>query len=361
VAGTSLRRKAVQLRKRLLFAAVVTLLCLAVVEVLLRIGGVAQTTAEQLFSDVYDVNYAMVPHAMNPWTDVEEFLNGSGFRGHDVDPKKKPGTYRILSVGDSTTFGTNVRVEQTYMYLLGDMLRGRGLPVEMINAGMPGSSLWKQAIMIEKRFRNYEFDLVVLYTNYGYRRDYLELRKFMEEHRLRMQVRDGLARLHLYKLLRLWLRPPDFARHASQYGDLEGFVNSIDDANTRKLISHYTEQDLKRIKARCDKLGVPLLVVPLLSRGVFHDAMAVKAEPGSPWWRFHYLQAQSAAHTGVVARRLGLMVVDASDEFLKAYYRREMFLDDCHFSPAGHDVLARMLAEAVCEQNLLPAPCAPGG
>jgi hypothetical protein len=359
LARTSLKRRYYQIRRRLLFAFVAVVLVLAAAEVAIRATGLAETRGESLFSDIYDVNYAMAPHAMNPWTDVEEFLNGSGFRGHDVDPKRPPGVYRILSVGDSTTFGTNVRNEQTYTYRLGEILRDRGVPVETINAGMPGSTLWKQAIMLEKRFREYEFDLVVLYTNYGYRRDYLELRRFMEENRLRLQVRDGLARLHLYRLLRLWLRPPDFSKRAGQY-DLEGFANGLADPALREEVSRYTERDLRTIKARCDALGVPLVVVPLLARGPFQDAMKQGLAPGSKGFRWLYGTDNSAAGVGRVAKRLGLITVAPEDAFLAAYVRDEMFLDPVHFSAAGHTVMAGVLADAVCRMNLLPRPCRSG-
>jgi lysophospholipase L1-like esterase len=74
----------------------------------------------------------------HPEFSVPVRVNALGFRDREVGPKD-PGVFRILSLGDSFTFGTGVPVEETYSRLLEEEL-ARAVPgrrFEVINAGTP--------------------------------------------------------------------------------------------------------------------------------------------------------------------------------------------------------------------------------
>jgi lysophospholipase L1-like esterase len=62
-------------------------------------------------------------------------------RGADFESSPKPGTFRILAVGDSITFGWGVEDDESWPYQLGVELRRRGHPVEVINAGVPANPI----------------------------------------------------------------------------------------------------------------------------------------------------------------------------------------------------------------------------
>ncbi len=68
----------------------------------------------------------------------EHHLRGPAF---DVQPP--PGTWRIVCLGASPTFGWGVEEAATYPTLLGDRLRAQGIPVETINGGVPGYTSWQ--------------------------------------------------------------------------------------------------------------------------------------------------------------------------------------------------------------------------
>ncbi|MCM8776619.1 MAG: hypothetical protein NC930_09795, partial [Candidatus Omnitrophica bacterium] len=112
----------------LVLGIIVSLLCL---ELLLRTG---------LFVPTFDMNGLKIQlsprclYKIKPGS--REDINRFGFRGKNFDPRrKKPGVMRILFLGDSFVFGTNVAEKDSIPRVLGDML---GSSYEVINMGVIG-------------------------------------------------------------------------------------------------------------------------------------------------------------------------------------------------------------------------------
>lgn len=356
-----MRRFVLRHRRRLVFAALAVVLFFGLGEIVMRGGGWAELPAERLFSDVFDIHYTMRPGAANPWTETLEFLNAAGFRGPEVPQQRQPGTARILCLGDSTTFGMGVEYEQTYTVRLAEALTRRGVPVEVINAGMPGATLWKQVVMYDAHLWRWQPDLLVLYTNYGYREDYLALRRRMESRPALWTVRSALARLHSYRWLRNRYFPPVHDESdENQYGPIR-FIAQDPDAELTRQVRHYTVRDLETLRDRCAAQGAKLLVLPLLAREPLEYAKAQGWSPGSrefaQWQRGH----NGATLVGDVARGLELDVLDPADAFLASYHAVgvPLFWDLVHFNAAGHALMADVLTDEICRRTLLPAACTP--
>jgi lysophospholipase L1-like esterase len=82
---------------------------------------------------------------------------------HEIPRAKPPGETRILFLGDSCTFGTGLLHHEGFVDRVEQRLRARyGLPVECINAGVPGYSLFQGWRFLETRGLGLEPDLVVL-------------------------------------------------------------------------------------------------------------------------------------------------------------------------------------------------------
>ncbi|MFM7143651.1 MAG: SGNH/GDSL hydrolase family protein, partial [Alphaproteobacteria bacterium] len=67
-------------------------------------------------------------------------INNHGFRGEDFEIEKPPGTFRILTLGASSTFGYHDRDEETYpVFLEQDLQRVAppGVRVEVVNFAIP--------------------------------------------------------------------------------------------------------------------------------------------------------------------------------------------------------------------------------
>ena len=81
-------------------------------------------------------------------------INSFGFRGKNFNLIKPPNTIRILCLGDSTTFGVGgLDNEDTYPFLLEKILNeSKNLNnFEVINAGMPGSTVYEGYILLKQR------------------------------------------------------------------------------------------------------------------------------------------------------------------------------------------------------------------
>ena len=69
--------------------------------------------------------------------------NSLGFRDLEFAAQKQPGELRILTVGDSFTFGSGVQLADSWPQLLEGLLRAeREGPVEVINGGFAAGSHW---------------------------------------------------------------------------------------------------------------------------------------------------------------------------------------------------------------------------
>jgi len=137
-----------------LILAIVTLL---LAEFALRLSGLVSTEGAHTASEsVFD----KIPGMFEPDQHVTErprpelvhriSINSLGFRGEQVALEKSPGKFRILCLGDSFTFGSYVNDEDTFPHLLGEKLRRQGMSVEVINAGVGGTTIVDQAYFLRK-------------------------------------------------------------------------------------------------------------------------------------------------------------------------------------------------------------------
>ena len=96
-------------------------------------------------------------------------VNDMGLRGPEVARKKSPRDLRVACFGDSCTFGSHVRLEDTYAWLLQESLQ-KELPnrrVQAILAGLPGFSSYQSLMLFQKHIAARKPDITVLYIG-GY-------------------------------------------------------------------------------------------------------------------------------------------------------------------------------------------------
>ena len=93
---------------------------------------------------------------------VEHAVNSRGYRGPSRPVEKRPGTLRILLVGDSYTFGVGMPEEDTIAAQLEDALGAFSpRPVEVLNFGVPGANLEEAFEQYERFASRWKHDVVL--------------------------------------------------------------------------------------------------------------------------------------------------------------------------------------------------------
>jgi len=144
---------------------------------------------ESRFADVYQggpnmgeyvpgatmkVVYATNPRGyFDPDNGVLAKINTLGFRGPDVEEVKPPGTYRVLGLGDSFTFGEGVRDEDTFLRRLERSFNGKGhgpTKYEFLNTGVQGYNTRDEVLYFERLWLKLSPDAVLIsfYLNDAY-------------------------------------------------------------------------------------------------------------------------------------------------------------------------------------------------
>ena len=95
---------------------------------------------------------------------VEAAINTSGLRGPEIASPKPRGSFRVLCVGDSFTFGEGVREEDTFVARLRTLLGcgGDGARCEVINCGVSSYNTADEIAYLENVWVNLEPDLVLI-------------------------------------------------------------------------------------------------------------------------------------------------------------------------------------------------------
>ncbi len=165
------------MKKKLLLSLVSFLFTLLLVEVAARVwlnnfadpeqlsyyGTFEQIEASQklLYARHHYLQYILSPN----YEVGENKHNSLGYRGDEVIVPKPEGVYRIVAIGESTTYTSSVEdYRLSYPNQLQEILRGDGYPfVEVVNAGVPAYSSWEGLINLEFRVLDLEPDLIIVY------------------------------------------------------------------------------------------------------------------------------------------------------------------------------------------------------
>ena len=148
----------------LAFSAFVFSLCLAVFEIILRLNHYGNLEIYEADPQLY---WKLKPN-QDCFTKVNRLpvhVNSHGTRGPEFATEKPADTIRILSLGDSRTFGWGLADEETYSRRLEQLLQknlGGGKKVEVINAGVNAWSYPQMQVYLREFGLKYKPDFVVL-------------------------------------------------------------------------------------------------------------------------------------------------------------------------------------------------------
>ncbi len=288
-------------------------------------------------------------------------INSHGLRGGDL-PDKAANEFRILSLGESTTFGANVAEEDTYSARLEDFINAAA-PVDrvvrVINAGVSAYSSFQGLKYLELYGLDLQPDLVLIYFEVN---DYLpstlrsygfdETSSYLSDaalHRTRTHslTRDVIRRSKLltllhyryaaYKMRRMSRQdlPNPLSQIALHRPDLlanrlaterEGQVTrtTFNESHLGQRVSEVERSEiLASFQARCTQEGVPLVVIhPSYRDSQPHTCVLT-----------HFCQSQAIP----LLDAFGSLHPDSLDA-------GALFLDELHPNREGHRRLAKDLA-----------------
>jgi len=169
-------------RQRLKFVGLSLVLAVSLVlglEIWIRLGGYdrAELSSPLMPGDFVLVHqeddelfYAPKPNLDNvEWEGFHVSTNSHGLRGAAELGPKQPGEFRILSLGESSTFGDKVNDDETYSFLLEEHLKAydSARPFCVLNAGVCAYSSFQSLKYLETRGLALEPDMVLFYHEFS--------------------------------------------------------------------------------------------------------------------------------------------------------------------------------------------------
>jgi lysophospholipase L1-like esterase len=245
--------------------------------------------------------------------------NSLGLRGPEVGASRAG--FRILALGDSTTFGLGVDDDQTWPAVLERLVREKtGRPVEVINGGVPGYSAFQGMRYLRERGVAFDPDLVLATFGFNDADSWSSRSDF--------QTAWLLA-------ARRWERP---LLHSRFYAWLKGLYGSgaqvpFSPARRPRLSEQEFDRVLLQIRDTCASRRIPLVLVIWPYATQSGDSRLVFYQP---------LVAAFGAKNVVP-------VVDLVGSF--AQREGPLFFDHVHANPAGCRVAAEALAP-VCLESM---------
>lgn len=270
-------------RRTFLFAITAILLLLFSIELLLRgvsYLGIVQMARPETVREAWaeagwrvdkDLNWALIPNHTSTRGGADCRTNSRGLRDQEIPLAKPSGTYRILVLGDSTVLGFAIPFEKTFSEQLETLLNEQesGYSFQVINAGVPGYSLYNCLTYLKRDGIHFDPDLVIVETNFNDRRyilsdEYEDGKQFYHKFYYRLRVREVLGYTYLYRSIRsilintLVLSQQDLLDTGDfdyEEFDLENISCRVEPGRYRKLL-----QDTIGFLAQRD---IPLILVPL--------------------------------------------------------------------------------------------------
>jgi hypothetical protein len=258
-------------------------------------------------------------------------INGLGFRDSREYALEKPsGTFRILVLGDSVTFGHGATFETTYPYLLEKRLEAWRPDVrwEVWNLGVPGYNTRQELVYLQEVGRQYQPDLVVIgfYPNDFTGNDETPpgLVRSAASALLRLGQRH-LYSIEFYKRVYLTARwtlshDDDVRRrltHLQDEADLATPINAVESAPEQQLtaVDYYSDEDVRSFVC----IGVP--PIDASKRGELAERIEARAPEVRPWLdavRELQALARSGAHRIVFFINIAPETCGDQDRFYNA-------------------------------------------
>lgn len=300
----------------------------AVLEVVLRIAGYGNL-------EIYDpdpILYWRLKPNQNCFTKIDRkpvHINSLGTRGPEFSPAKPPGTLRLISFGDSKTFGWGLTEDESYSGVLREMLQahvGASRKVEIINAGVNAYSYPQMHLYLRNIALQYQPDIVLLadanlWTQFSEDNSPEFVQSFMR----RVRLKNLLRRFATYHYVVEYKLQKVYERTRTKFIPI--------DPKTDALFKEQQKQDpdaffRRHIEGFChvaisNRVQPVLIFIPTLD-----ELKGTNVATG--------LRAKRQ-----VSREIGVPLVDLSDELKPQGQSLYLDADPVHLNVEGNRIIAR--------------------
>ena len=320
------------------------------------------------FEEARYIQYKLKPHievdASNPFNRMELrkgktfrlVSNGRGFRTREFE-SKPPGVTRIVTIGDSSTFGWGVEPEYTFQHLLEERFTRHGseTPIEVLNLGISGHTSRHGLGLFEHYVRDLEPDvLIVSYGANDARRVLQSADEMLDrDDTWRGTAREILLRVETFRLLRRLILgvydPFDASRaRAESEGDARDLVFAVDRET-------YID-NLRSLVGQARELGAQPLMVGVCIPPAYLRGMQFVAETD----HVPLVDALEIFRSKMDDLRAHRLYADEVRFYEELYGVEEMAkrsefyvtTDGCHPGRAGHNLIADALYDVLIAEPL---------
>ena len=295
-------------------------------------------------------------------------INNFGFRGADFPKDKPAGTFRVICLGDSATFGWSVGDEETYPSQLELALQKAhpGCKVEVLNLGVTGYTSFQGRQLFKKWGPLLKPDLVL--ASFGVNDRYPALRSDEEHHqagtwkvgRLNLLLRHS----EVYKLVKAGVVYAERRRSGLSLNQ-KTFLPQL----KRKVSEDEYSANLKAINDECQNIGCQVIILnddfPSLAQDPSLDLLRAVAEkhggslsPAWKPWNEIDLNNKISGETGaplldlrsLLAENIPQVLAGSENPDLKKEPWRMLMVDPGHPNAHGNKIIADRLAEMIDSQ-----------
>ncbi|MEC9376042.1 MAG: SGNH/GDSL hydrolase family protein [Pseudomonadota bacterium] len=280
-----------------------------------------------------------------------ERINPDGFRGNDLTNDSSDELYRIVAIGGSTTFGVYVPWDQSYPYHLELELRNRinSKNIEVVNAGMTGSTSAESLHRLFTQILSLKPDMVIIYHAYNdlfprvfnnFQKDYYHWRKSDPNNP------PGMTRFYLWRLLIRAINPSAFHENY----DLQNYVlklENLPESDTDRL-KNFDQSSSDAFAFNMENIILTLKannIQPVLSTFAIHPDI----------WHWNdtfpaYVWEEGIRQNNEVIQLLGVkhsLPVVPFEEAMRGIKFRKYYSDSIHMTPEGNVRKAKLFADVV--------------
>lgn len=325
-----------------------------VLEVAVRMhveGGLAPALASlfggKIFREVQAAEswYVTDPHLGYALSPSQPGINALGIRHGEIELPKPPGSTRVILLGDSLSFD-----EAGFADRLADSWRERD-DAELINAAIPGYTTYQERALLERRLIDLEPDLVLVQYCLNDNHRFLHRiapdgKRLLTPEAKRALIPEGdgvLSAFARWSYLvvevrrKLLLRETKSKRPFAWEGR-EDLAPAWREESWREV-----EEHLSAIRDLCRDRGAALAVVAFPIEVQFEQRSLADRERTMRPQRF----------LSRACSRLGIPLLDLTQEFERAPAPAELFRDGLHLSDRGHSLAEQEVDAFLRREDLL--------